>query len=270
MSGRTISISGLIILMWLTSGLKAQSVSPAEPYGEVKLVSEFINNEMVYPEKSLKEGKEGTVLLNFQVNKDGSVKDLRVKKSVDPEIDAEAIRIFRMILWKPATKMGNPVASEADFPIRFDIRKYKRLIKKRDSYSLDLPKNPADTSYRIYNSKDVDQAPRPVFKDKTMNLRKFIGENIKYPEDAYKQSIVGTVRLGFIVETNGHKSNIVIEKPLAGGCSQEAVRLLELIHWTPGIKNGEAVRTRMHIEITFRLRNDNGHQIYDNSQISNY
>jgi TonB family protein len=266
----SILLAFICFLICSTQSIDAQNSSPAQPYGDSKLVNDFVNNEMVYPEAAFQKGIEGIVSLQFLVDEKGEVKDLRIKEGVAPSLDAEAIRIFRMLLWEPATRLGNPVASENEFQVKFNIKKYKRILKNRKNNQVDVQNYPADTSLHIYKSKELDQAPKPVFSDRNMNLKKFLTENLKYPDDAYRQSLGGTVSLGFIVEPNGHISNITIEKPVAGGCSQEAIRLLQLLNWSPGIKGNLAVRTSLHLDITFRLANDGNHQIYDNSQISNY
>jgi protein TonB len=78
-------------------------------------------------------------------------------------------------------------------------------------------------------------------------------ENLKYPEEAFRQNISGEVVLSFIVETNGLISHIIPEKPLGGGCTQEAIRIVELLKWMPGIKNNMAVRSKTNMKIIFKL-----------------
>ena len=246
--------------------LMSQQVIPAKPFGDTKQVNDFIAEEMQYPESALKEGIQGIVLLKFLVDKDGTIKNLSVVKSVCPEIDAEAMRIFRMLLWEPASKLGYKIVSEQDFQIKFDVKKYHRVCKQRGYEKSTNPFEPVDTSNFIYTSAAIEKAPKPVFTDKDMTLNQFIGKNIIYPEAAYKQDISGKVTLGFIVEPTGRISNIIIIKPVGGGCSQEAIRLLKLLHWLPGIKNEMAVRTQTSLEISFSLPTDTQKQINQNSQ----
>ena len=99
-----------------------------------------------------------------------------------------------------------------------------------------------------------------------MTLSKFIYKNIVYPNMAFKQDISGKVTLKFVVEPTGRISNIIIDKPVGGGCSQEAIRLAKLLRWMPGIKNKMAVRTNMSLDITFTLPSDTQNQINQNSQ----
>ncbi len=250
----------------LPAYLICQNVSPARPFGDDKLVHDFICSEVVYPEHSLKMGVEGTVVLGFIVEKDGSISNLHVVGSVNPELDAEALRLFRMLLWEPATRLGYPVASEQKFSFPFNIRKYTRHCKNRGYEKTEYPFEPIDTSYAVYDKNLLNQSPEPVFDENGMTLGKFISENIVYPDNAYRQNISGKVLLSFIIEPQGRMSNIQVLRPVGGGCTEEAIRVARLIKWKPGIKDGMAVRTKMQLDFTFRLPDDTQHQILDNNQ----
>jgi TonB family protein len=103
----------------------------------------------------------------------------------------------------------------------------------------------------IYDLKSVDRWPRPVFSAFDCNLSSFLHKNLVYPEAAFKQNISGTAKLQFVVETSGRISNIHVLEPVGGGCTEEAIRVVKLINWYPGLKNNTAVRTFMPFEITF-------------------
>ena len=51
-------------------------------------------------------------------------------------------------------------------------------------------------------------------------------------------------------------THILVEKPLGGGCTEEAIRLIKMLKWKPGIKDNMAVRTKMELDITFHLDAD--------------
>jgi protein TonB len=95
--------------------------------------------------------------------------------------------------------------------------------------------------------------PSPIFTTPAINLAGYIAANLKYPEAAIKQNLSGNVKLGFVVEPHGKISNLMILNSLGAGCNEEAIRLVRLIKWMPGIKNDLAVRTRMSISINFSL-----------------
>jgi len=192
-----------------------------------------------------------------------------VKEKVSPELDAEALRLFRMVLWEPAVSFGQPVASENEFPVDFNIKKYNKHCKVRGYGATTFPFQPVDSSYIVYESGKIDKKPYPIFEEKGMSLEKFIAKNIKYPETAYRQSISGTAKLQFVVEPQGRVSNIQVLQPIGGGCTQEAIRLLQMIRWMPGIKNQAAVRTFMNLDIEFKLPEDSDMHMFDGQLNSN-
>lgn len=262
MKYRTIIITILSLLM---SNVLPQEFIPARPYGGNQQLDEFICNEMVYPEHELKNGIEGTVKLSFTVDKDGSIKDIQVYETVSEGIDNEAISILKKIIWIPACKMGKIVSIQVKLPIKFNIKKYNKYCRKRGYKTIEYLYQPIDTSNIVYTNNTVDKIPKPVFNDTKQTLHSFINNNLKYPESAFRQNISGKVEISFVVETHDIISHIVIDKPLGGGCSQEAIRIIKLIKWKPGIKNNKAVRTRISFHITFRLPNNQKLQYIPNT-----
>ena len=262
-----IGLLSLVLLCCLLPMLAAaQTKVAARPYGDASLVNEFIYSEMVYPDAALEEGREGNVTLRFFVGKEGEVSNIQVKEGVSPEVDREAIRILRMLQWEPAIRLGNPVMTEEEFTIKFNIKKYRRQCKQRGYEIHEYPYLPADTTYKVYRPEQLDKLPRPLFDEKGMDIEKFITRNLVYPEAAYKQNISGRVVLSFVVETHGRPSNIITENPVAGGCTEEALRILGMIRWMPGIMDEKAVRSRVKLNITFRLPGDTRTKVYDNNQ----
>lgn len=258
-----ILISGMTCLK-----MSGQNYKPAQPFSEPKLLQDFLCAEVSYPEADLEEGRQGMVILSFIVESDGTVSNLQVKESVSPEIDSEAIRLFRMILWEPAISLGQPVASANEFPFKFNIKKYRKHCKERGYESTEYPYLPIDSSMAVYQFKQVDKPPYAMFQDKSMNLPVFIQKNIRYPEMAYRQSISGKVTVQFIIEPYGRISNIKVLNPVSGGCTQEAIRILQLIRWMPGIKGNLAVRTLTTLDVVFKLPEDTDMKMFENTQMN--
>lgn len=258
----------LFFFALITNSAFPQNYSPAHPYGDSKLLQDFLCSEVIYPEKALQQGKEGKVVISFIVEKDGKVSQVKVKTSCGPDLDAEALRLFSLLLWEPAISFGQPVASENQFPIDFNIKKYNKHCKARGYTTQDYPYKPVDSSNVVYDYKETDKKPFPVFEDKGMNLTTFITKNIKYPEVAYKQSLSGKVTLEYVVELHGRVSNIKALVPVGGGCTQEAIRLLQMIRWMPGIKNGKAVRTLMKMDIDFKLPDNSDTKMFENTPMN--
>lgn len=245
----------------------SQNYIPARPYSDQKLVQDFLCSEVSYPGDALEQGVEGEVGLSFMVEKDGSISHLNVTKEVSPELDAEAIRLFRMLLWEPAISLGQPISSENEYSINFNIKKYNKHCKTRGYVASEYPFQPVDTSNIVYDYNLTDKKPYPVFDEKGMKLETFIAKNIKYPETAYRQNLSGKVSLMFVVELRGRVSNIKAMSPVGGGCTQEAIRLLQMIKWMPGIKNNTAVRTLMNLDIEFKLPDASDMNMFESGQM---
>jgi TonB family protein len=248
-----LSISLTLVMSFLNFLGAAQQIIPPEPYGGDRLMREFIKEEMIYPDVAIQNQTEGTVVLSFLVTPQGTVQDIEALERVSDELDAEAIRILKKILWHPATELGIPIAYNHILDIKFDYKKYLKWVKKRGYEYYAFPYEPVDSSDKIHKMLDVDQMPRPVYDSKNYNFSSFIANNLKYPDAAFKQNISGTVKLNFVVEPSGRISNIIVDKAVGGGCTEEAIRVIKLVKWNPGILEGKAVRTFMCTDITFNL-----------------
>lgn len=82
----------------------------------------FIGDTMKYPEDAEKQQKEGLVIVNFVVEKDGSVNDVEVVKGTWPSLDAEAIRVVKALpKWTHGKQNGKVVRVKFTIPFRFAI-----------------------------------------------------------------------------------------------------------------------------------------------------
>lgn len=94
---------------------------PNFPGGMSQLKS-FIQNNLHYPVDAVKDGTEGRVILTFVVEKDGSLTDIKVAKSVSPSLDKEAVRIVKsMPEWIPGKHEGKKVRVKYPLPISFKL-----------------------------------------------------------------------------------------------------------------------------------------------------
>ena len=83
---------------------------------------------------------------------------------------------------------------------------------------------------------------------------KFLQKNLHYPPAAIEAHAQGKVFLSFIIEKDGHITDIVVEKGVGYGLDEEAVRVLKLAPaWKPGIQNGHQVRVKFTMPISFQL-----------------
>ena len=88
--------------------------------GGMRAGLEFMARNLRYPAKAQEVGKQGRVIVQFVVRKDGSLSDFKVLRPVDPWLDAEAIRVIStMPKWKPGMQDGKPVSVKFTLPVTF-------------------------------------------------------------------------------------------------------------------------------------------------------
>ena len=84
----------------------------------------FIGRMMVYPVGALKRHIQGRVIITFVVEKDGSLSNAKVVKSVDKDLDKEALRIVKkMPRWIPGQQNGCRVRVKYTIPVTFRLDK---------------------------------------------------------------------------------------------------------------------------------------------------
>jgi TonB family protein len=99
---------------------------PQFPGGEPAMMS-WISSNIKYPVDAAKKNITGEVLVNFVVSNNGKIKNVKVEKSVNPLLDAEAIRVISsMPDWKPGTQGGKSVEVNMMVPISFALDKVSR------------------------------------------------------------------------------------------------------------------------------------------------
>lgn len=88
--------------------------------GGMKALMDYLSTNVKYPEAAKQAGISGRVTTVFVVGEDGVIRDVKVVRSVSPELDAEAIRVMSsMPKWKPAKQDGKPVPVRYTVPVNF-------------------------------------------------------------------------------------------------------------------------------------------------------
>jgi TonB family protein len=92
----------------------------AMPQNGIESFYGFIGNELVYPKSAREKGVHGKVFVSFVVEKDGTLSEFEVLKSLTPEMDAEALRVLKLSpKWNPAQHNGQAVRQRMVMPINF-------------------------------------------------------------------------------------------------------------------------------------------------------
>jgi protein TonB len=95
---------------------------PEFPGGMAELMK-YLQKNIKYPTISQENGVQGRVIVQFVVNRDGSIVDPVVLRSVDPYLDKEALRVVStMPKWKPGEQRGKPVRVKFTLPVQFRLQ----------------------------------------------------------------------------------------------------------------------------------------------------
>ena len=100
-------------------------IMPSFPGGTEELYK-FIFENVRYPVKARKKGISGRVVLQFVIDKEGTMKDVKIIRNVDPELDREALRVVHLMRdqkkWEPGIKDGKAVSVLFTLPITFKLQ----------------------------------------------------------------------------------------------------------------------------------------------------
>ena len=232
---------------------------PSFPGGVMALM-EFLQKNVKYPVEAQKKGVQGRVLVSFVVEKDGSLSDVKTAKSVDPLLDEEAVRVVKsMPKWEPGKQKGKAVRVKYNVPISFKLTGTKTdgqaapAAGTGNAHETDILKAPLLETSEKGVFAQVEQMPHFAGGDKA--LMEFLAQNVRYPKEAVDSGWQGRVVVSFIVEKDGSLSEIKTVKSVKPVLDEEAVRVVNAMpKWTPGKHNGNAVRVKYNIPVSFRLQ----------------
>lgn len=112
--------------------------------GGPQALFKYLSDNICYPKGAFDAGIQGRVIVQFVVDKDGTIRDAKIVRSVDPALDAEAQRvIYSMPKWTPGRQNGEAVAMKYTLPITFrlqggeneekaEVRVFKTVVEASD------------------------------------------------------------------------------------------------------------------------------------------
>jgi protein TonB len=175
-----------------------------------------------YTKSAMDRRIQGSVELAVVVQADGTVGDnVRVTKSLDPELDQQAIRAAKQWRFRPGTKDGEPVPVEVNLELTFTLR----------------------GGAPVYMAGNGVTAPKPIKQVQP-----------EYTDAARQARVQGTVQLTGIVEPDGTIGSIRVTKALDPELDQQAIKALSKWLFDPGQKDGVKVRVQVNVEMTFTLK----------------
>lgn len=96
----------------------------------------------------------------------------------------------------------------------------------------------------------------PEYPGGLNEMMDFLAGHIKYPDEARKKGIQGTVYLKFIVTTEGDVGNVTVLRGIGYGCDEAAIRAVKKMpRWKPGSLNGQNIDVFFTLPVKFSLNN---------------
>lgn len=186
---------------------------PEFPGGMSALV-DFMSKNVKYPKSAIDNNIEGKTFVEFVVEKDGSVSNVRTKKGFDKDCDAEAERVVKaMPKWTPGKVGGEAVRVSFVLPVAF------QLNAKQNEMQLVYSQVEGGWKQNPYGNQKKIQS----FED----FKTFVIHEMNYPSQALEKKIQGNVTFEFDVK-NGMVANAKIIKGLGYGIDDELLRVLNV------------------------------------------
>lgn len=127
--------------------------------GGQKALFEFLKGNIKYPAKAQEAGIQGNVIVKFIIDETGAIKNASIVKSIDEELDNEALRVISIMpKWIPAQKDGKSVASSFVIPVMFKMTKEQPKTKKQNSqatYTVFLDGELFDGNINVLNPNSI-------------------------------------------------------------------------------------------------------------------
>lgn len=185
----------------------------------------------VYKENRFHNGKVYTQ--NSSSNTGEAIKKSQIKKGLFYPVSYENIEAFDYSLF----------TYKSDYPYISKLRLNESLYQREDKFNGDIYAEIFD----IVEDQPIPPGGMGAFY-------KYVGMNIKYPNDARRMGVQGKVFVQFVVDKDGSLINVKSIKGIGAGCDEEAVRIIEAApNWKPGKQRGKPVKVRMILPITFKL-----------------
>ena len=207
----------------------------------------WLGQNIKYPADAKEKGVQGRVIVQFVVEKDGTIVNAKVVRGVDPDLDAEALRVVNQSpKWKPGKQKGEAVRVKYTLPIMFRLGN-----DSSDSKAAEAPREAKVDENGVHQVCEE----MPEFPGGMQECMKWLGKNINYPEDCKKEGIQGRVIVQFVVDKDGSIKDPTIARGVHPSLDKEALRVLSSMpNWKPGKQKGEAVKVRYTIPVMFKLQ----------------
>lgn len=187
---------------------------PSFPGGQTALF-QFLSRTIKYPVSAEEKKIQGRVIVGFVVDVDGMLTDIKVKKSVDPTLDSEAVRVIKsMPKWNPGKKGGIPVRVEYTLPVTF------RLAGSTEEQMV-------TKDFRLRAMVVFEQDKSNINKSEYSSIKRVANYMLKHPKDTI--IIKGYTKMGLSTKRSQKLSEErakAVKKELVQHCFISANRMI--------------------------------------------
>ena len=174
---------------------------PEFPGGVVKM-NEYLSNSIIYPEYAVNNNIEGKVVLEFVVDIDGTITDIKIVQSVHESLDNEASRVVKsMPKWKPGKNDGKLVRVKYTLPIGFNLTIKPEFNSDEERIEFFIRSNvDLNTEVQITEIKPVERFLLPIVKFRYQTPEMYedkIEENKKIFE--YVESLSNETKISYFI-----------------------------------------------------------------------
>lgn len=225
-------------------------------------LDEFIASNLQIPAEAMAEGVGGVVLVEFVIEKNGTIGEVRTLHDPGLGLGTEAVRVVsqmkeKKIKWTPAEIKGKKVPFRYMIPVSFNVTKPTEMPVETKITEVEMP-----DVYEVAEVMPKYAGCLSIENDTVdctfMQLIQHIKTNLTYPDSALAAGAQGPVVVEFVIDATGNITKPVITKSLGYGCDEEAIRVVSLMPaWQPGMQDGKPVAVRMVVPVMFQISKPN-------------
>jgi hypothetical protein len=192
--------------------------------------------------------------------------EVKQQKKIELEPEKVVERVKSSIKFTaPVIKKDNEVKPEEELKTQDELMNTKTAIGAIDVKGND------DKGGEVLKLKEAvaQPEPKPEVENKVFDvveqmpsfpggpsaLMKYLSENVKYPVVAQENGVQGRVVVSFVVEKDGHITDVKVVRSVDPSLDKEAARVVKSMpSWIPGKQNGSAVRVKYNVPVSFKLQ----------------
>jgi TonB family protein len=194
----------------------------------------------------------GNAILAMKIENDGTVSDVKLLKTLSPDVDKEIIRIVSISpKWQPAMANRNAVGVYIVFNIAISAQGPSQASSQKKQIHI-TPLATQSTAKPAAPKKHI--VTKPEFPGGDDAFGRYIQTHIKYPDNPQRNNIEGIVDIVFMINVDGSIGETRVISSPSADLSMEAIRVVKgSPKWIPGTDNGKPVDAPTRIPINFKI-----------------